>query len=535
MSDQKSRRDTLINQLTAARLKPTDRDRLMASIAMAVSDTDLQQVEASLQDLIAARKPRSTDICGKINDHLGIIRLSGKAAYLIKNRAEWSPNTLVEVWYNAADAKEYLLRKGVEVLEKVQDDNGKTITLDHFKAWRCSSSADEFAGVIYHPDGPARYQERFNLWNGWGAAPLPGDKHQRFLDLLREGFCAGNATYYDYVLNWLAHLLQKPQERPGTAIAIVSGQGAGKGTLIEILTAMIGEKNCSGDISNKDLGGNFNSKIANRLLINLNEATFSGNHEQVEFMKKLITDPTFRVEYKGLEAFDAPNFSRLIVTTNNSNWGRLAIDDRRYLVLEPKEGYPGDREFFTALRREMFEEGGVAHLAHFLRQRNIADWVPAVLPPRVTGLDTLEDSMKSRSDLFFFYELAGFGQIDGMTVNGEDSAFCCGAKPTFSAFFQAYEAYCSRHRRMEPVAKSKFSIFANKLGCCTIKRNNVTHIKLLEQGELRKAIEAEIKSVVIPWSERFPEARDEEADEAGIPPYAMARAVKLGKGIELTH
>lgn len=535
MSDQKSFRDTLINQLTAARLKPKDRERLMASIAMAVSDTDLQQVESALQELIAARKPRATDIFGKINDYLGIIRLSGKAAYLIKNRAEWGPNTLVEVWDNATDAKEYLLRKGLEVVEKGQDDSGKTITLDHFKAWRGTPTADEYAGVIYQPDGPSRYQERFNLWNGWGIAPLPGDKHHRFLDLLREGFCAGNTAYYEYVLNWLAHLLQKPVERPKTAIAIVSGQGAGKGTLIEVLTAMIGEKNCSGDISNKDLGGNFNSKIANRLLINLNEATFSGNHEQVEFMKKLITDPTFRVEYKGLEAFDAPNFSRLIVTTNNANWGRLAIDDRRYLILEPKAGYPEDREFFTALRREMFDEGGVAHLAHFLRQRNIADWDPAVLPARTTGMDTLEDSMKSRSDLFFFYELAGFGQIDGMAYNGEAPAFCCGDKPTFSAFFQAYETYCCRHRRMEPVAKNKFSTFAHRLGCRTVKRNNVTLITLPEKGELRKAIEAEIKGFQIPWAERFPEAMDEDVEEVGIPHCAIARGIKLRKGVELTH
>lgn len=535
MSDQKALRATLMAQLQSLPVKPKERDQWLTEIARATTDDELEQIRAELEQKSASHRPKASGIFDKINQLLGIIRLSGKAAYLIKNRAEWSLNTLVETWDNAADAKEYLLRKGVEITEKVQGDNGKAITLDHFKAWRCSSSADEYAGVIYHPEGPARYQERFNLWNGWGTDPLPGDKHHRFLDLLRDGFCAGNAVYYEYVLNWLAHLLQRPAERPGTAIAIVSGQGAGKGTLIEVLTAMIGEKNCSGDISNKDLGGKFNSKIANRLLINLNEATFSGNHEQVEFMKKLITDPTFRVEYKGLEAFDAPNFSRLIITTNNANWGRLSIDDRRYLVLEPKEGYPGDREFFTALRREMFEEGGVAHLAHYLRERNIADWVPAILPPRVTGLDTLEDSMKSQSELFFFFQLAGFGQVDSLSPNGEAVTTSCGDRPSFAHFYRIYEDCCRRQRHMYPVAKGKFSTFAKRLGCESGKVNNVTLIRLPGQRQLRQAIEAEIKGFVIPWSERFVEAKDEEADEVYIPPCAKAWGINLRKGIELTH
>ncbi|WP_265947800.1 primase-helicase family protein [Dechloromonas sp. A34] len=503
----------------AATFDETTKQQFVLKVAAAGDANALMAISAEINaKLLEAPKTRS-EIFAEINDYLGLIRINGRAAFLIKDRKEWLNNSLVEVWSPVRDAEEYLLRNGVTIFEEGVTQDGKPTRINCFKLWRASPEADYFAGVTFQPEGPKRYRERFNLWNGWGTSPTAGDNHHLFLAMLRDGFCGGNAEYYEYVLSWLAHLVQKPAERPGTAIAIVSHQGAGKGTFIEILTAMIGEHNCSGDISNKDLTGGFNSKIANKLLINLNEATFSGNHEQVEFTKKLITDPTFRCEYKGLESFDAPNYSRLVITTNNVRWGRLDADDRRYLILEPAKDFPASPEFFGDLREAMFKQGGVENLFHFLKQRDISGWKASQLPARTTGFDTLEDSMTSRSELKFFYELAGIGMVEshmlvamrrervGVLGEPDDNLYIkCGSSVSFANLYEAYLVFCVGNRRMEPVAKNKFSMFITALGGRSVKKGNHTTVYLPGRDVLRTAVANVLGKWKLDWNIRFNES-----------------------------
>lgn len=518
-----SRNDTRSHLLQLVKEMVTDdstRQTFLEKIATA-DDAALPAIAAEINLRIAETARPQNYVFAEINRFLGIMRISGRAQYMLKDRREWLSNGLVEAWATARDAADYLLRNDVPIYETRVLPDGKTITIDHFRNWRQSKEADYFAGVIYHPEGPKRYRERFNLWNGWGVEPVAGDNHRLFLDLIRDGFCARNDDYFEYVLSWLAHLVQKPAERPGTAVAIVSHQGAGKGTFIEVLSAMIGELNCSGDISNKDLTGGFNSKIANKLLINLNEATFSGNHEQVEFMKKLITDPTFRCEYKGLESFDAPNFSRLIVTTNNTNWGRLDADDRRYLILEPAKDFPADPDFFGRLRTAMFEQGGVANLMHFLEERDISGWRASKLPARTTGFDTLEDSLTSRSEIKFFYELAGNGYVEMPLHLANDKKMApwneapeggavirCGSDVKFADLYAAYCAYCDENRRMVRVAKNKFSMTFKLVGAKSTRFNNVPMVRLAPQQYMRKAIGEILSKWELDWSARFPEPEE---------------------------
>lgn len=544
MSKKANVRANLIN-VVSTRISESVVQKLFLENIASAEDSALQSVIDEVNRMLWKTQPSPSEFFAEINRHLGIMRQGGIEVYLIKDRREWLSNGLVEVWKKPEFAIRYLKRKSVPFHGERVNRDGVLENVNYFLPWLSSPEADSYAGVTFHPEGGSRYRERFNLWNGWGCEPSDGTKHEIFLRMLRDGFCGGSVEYYEYLLSWLAHLVQKPAERPGTAIAIVSHQGAGKGTFIEVLTALVGEHNCSGDISNKDLMGGFNSKIAHKLLINLNEATFSGNHEQVEFMKKLITDPTFRCEFKGLESFDAPNYSRLIVTTNNTNWGRLDADDRRYLVLEPSPDFPQDPDFFRELRRAMFDEGGVANLFHFLKQLDISNWRAMKLPARTTGFDTLEDSMTNRSDLKFFYELAGLGMIEthrllAMRRNSEvwydepsDHLYVkCGDTVSFANLYDAYVAYCDGNRRMVAEAKNKFSMTLGKVGGHSFKKLNHTMVKLPSRDDLRVAVGNILGKWKLEWAARFPESRelivaDDDPEDLADAKYAIKNAKLL--------
>ena len=521
MPDMNSLKHQLTTIISASPADSATKEGLLLRVEVAQTAEGLKALIPEINRLAAPLKSQSDAIIDEINSQLGIMRLSNRAVYVIKDRTEWGPSGLIEFWTSATDAQEYLMRKGVRVITYSQNEDGSPKKTNHFEHWRKSSAADYYCGEDYIPNGPPKYAGRFNMWKGWGIEPAMGDKHGIFLELVRKFLCNGNEAYSEYFLSWLAHMVQKPTERPGTAIVIISQEGAGKGTLVEVLAAMIGAHNCSGDISNKDLTGGFNSKLVYKLLVNLNEASFSGNHEQVEVMKKMITDPTIRCERKGYEAFDVWNYIRMLITTNNTNWGRVSTRDRRYLILEPNEVSP-TREFFEQLRTEMFEEGGVKNLFRYLLDRDISDWVPQTLPERTTGIDTLEESMGRNSCLKFAYELAGFGYIE----SGVSDLIRCGETVSFRNLFASYLAFCNQDRRMHAEAKNKFSTyFQGVLGAHTYKRANVVHVTLPSQLELRRAVADQLRNWTIPWSERFGTIEE----ESSVLSFDKARAEKLSK------
>ena len=63
----------------------------------------------------------------------------------------------------------------------------------------------------------------------------------RFSDFIKRIICKCDADKFDYVVNWLAFLLQKPNELPEVALVLMGGQGTGKGTFTRPLLQIAGQ------------------------------------------------------------------------------------------------------------------------------------------------------------------------------------------------------------------------------------------------------------------------------------------------------
>lgn len=492
MTDFNKAQLTLAHGITSSTLPEEKKEVLMKQLAAAKDEDGLKVVQLFFNAQQFNPSTEAPTFVGKYNQRLGIIRVSGRAEYLIKDLKEWTGSGPVETWKNQKDASNYLRRLGLPMCETTFNPaTGKAERTNCFDAWQGSPLADCYSGVTYRPNGQKKVNGQFNLWRGWGVIPRPGTKHELFLELLEKGFCNGNTAYYAYVVSYLAHMVQKPEERPGTALVIQSGQGTGKGTFIEVLTAMIGNHNSAGDVCTKDLMGGFNSKLAHALLINVNEATFSGNHEQVEVMKKLATEPYIRCEYKGYEPFDFPNFARLLITTNNINWGRIDHDDRRYLVLEPSLAYKQDKSFFTQIRKDMFEDGGVENLMQYLLELDISEWDSFALPKRSTGLETLFESMNRDSSLKFFFELAGNGEVRlRHPASNFPDVIHCGDTVAYGALYEAYSQYCHGNSLLIAQGTTRFTYTSQLLGMPTQRSRNSRQVAILPMNALRKKFES---------------------------------------------
>ena len=71
----------------------------------------------------------------------------------------------------------------------------------------------------------------FNLWKGFAVKPK-GDLEDipKFHELVEDVICSDNDSWSKYLWSWLAHIIQKPYEKPEVAVVLRSDwQGVGKG------------------------------------------------------------------------------------------------------------------------------------------------------------------------------------------------------------------------------------------------------------------------------------------------------------------
>lgn len=234
-----------------------------------------------------------------------------------------------------------------------------------------------------------------NLWAGFAIAPAPGDV-SGFLDFVRDVICGGRADAFEYVLKWQAHMLQRPWELPETALILAGPEGLGKGQFVATLTEIVGLPNTYIATHAGQVGGNFNSHLEGRILVNANEAAWAGRRDEFNALKALITDPLISFEAKGIPARTGNNFARVIMTTNEG-WAVPAdAGSRRFVVLDVSAARKGDFEFFEGLAAWRKNGGAAAWMWHLLNKVDITGWNPRQIPQTAALRQQRWETLKRR-------------------------------------------------------------------------------------------------------------------------------------------
>ena len=190
----------------------------------------------------------------------------------------------------------------------------------------------------------------------------------------------------DQFLDYMAHRVQKPWEKPRFALLIAGEQGVGKDTAIEMCSPGIGAWNIA-NIEPAALDGQFNEYVA-ATLVRINEA--ANLHE----MSKWAFNERAKVLIAGLPDYQIVNpkygskygvrmFCGVIITTNHLASGiYIPADDRRYDVISSatleETGFCDDQiraNYFDELWGWFFD-GGNAHIAAYLNERDITKFSP---------------------------------------------------------------------------------------------------------------------------------------------------------------
>jgi len=164
--------------------------------------------------------------------------------------------------------------------------------------WMKCNSRREYESITFSVKGGDR---ALNLWHGFPIANkltnANPDNAIGFLRFIRDGLANGNVQVSNYIIRWLAWIVQHPLERPDVALIIKSPQGAGKGyVFVEVMSGILGEYHKY--LRDTQACGRFNMTLANCRLLILDEPGFDA--KQASLMKQYITNPILFVEEKGL-------------------------------------------------------------------------------------------------------------------------------------------------------------------------------------------------------------------------------------------
>ena len=128
---------------------------------------------------------------------------------------------------------------------------------------------------------------------------------------------AGDAAQFEYVLKWMALLVQQPWIKPEVALVLRSKEGTGKTIIVKLLINIFGVHGFT--TAQKDqVAGRFNGHLFDKVLVVLEEAFFAGDPAAVAAgqsagYKRRASDTRPRARTR----FSAPNYAHVITLTNN--------------------------------------------------------------------------------------------------------------------------------------------------------------------------------------------------------------------------
>tara|TARA_R110000787_G_scaffold125982_3_gene237164 strand:- start:3217 stop:5556 length:2340 start_codon:yes stop_codon:yes gene_type:complete len=249
----------------------------------------------------------------------------------------------------------------------------------------------------------------YNLWTGFEM-----DKPQ-YDDIIPDGNIE-NILYHfkvvsnfnndltEYLLNYYAHIIQKPERKTDVCLLIQGQQGTGKTTLAEdLLKNIIGKKYVFDTCDVDKICGRFNGIVQGKLMGILNEATGRDTMGIIDKIKDSITRKDLLVEHKGIDPVLVKDYCNFIYTTNNVNPVKIDKDDRRFQVMECSSKYKGDTSYFNALYADIEDHKILKTFLKFLKERDISKFNCERDRVKTDAADDIHDMNKCPVEDFWDY------------------------------------------------------------------------------------------------------------------------------------
>lgn len=235
--------------------------------------------------------------------------------------------------------------------------NGGIKEIDPIKLWRKNRKHLKLNRRVFDPSKPLITEDKnLNLWKGYNLCkeqcinfieqPDYGWDRAReewnfYKNHIEEHLCNEDLDLANYVLNWMASVLQRPGKKTEVMLVVKGPEGVGKSAVFakdsqfQKIIAQSVEKGPFYQISETNrLFCRFNDRMKDVRLMILNEALFAGDKKTLSQLKELITDSITTTEKKFGNAINIDQFYDLISITNYQRASPFTTSSRRWQGIE---------------------------------------------------------------------------------------------------------------------------------------------------------------------------------------------------------
>jgi len=242
--------------------------------------------------------------------------------------------------------------------------------------WIADPTIRTYERLTFAPDGVVGADE-YNIFTGFATKPVQGcfSAYTELLALMGDN----QLVNMEYIENWVAHIFQKPCEKPGVCLVLKGGKGVGKDTFGDAIGKILGAGSFWNTTSpENDVFSNFNGCVERALLIKFEEANFETNKNNVDKLKGIITCESNNCTRKGVDSIVLPSYSRFLFTTNHDVPCVVDDKERRFAMFEVSSEKQGDFPFWKSMHAQLVEQRS-AYMYH-LQNKDLTQFEPRGFP-----------------------------------------------------------------------------------------------------------------------------------------------------------
>jgi hypothetical protein len=350
------------------------------------------------------------------------------------------------------------------LVEIGDDRKGKPVLRSAGEVWIKHPRRRQYmGGEVFDPRNDHR-PDQFNRWRGWGVQPVKGD-WSLMREHIRAVVCGGDQTIYDYVIRWLARMLQYPW-LVGEVILVLRGdEGAGKGILGWWLMRVAGSHGYY--ISDTEhLTGRFNDHLFGKVFMFADEAFFAGDKASAGKLKALATEPEQAYEAKGRPLFRGRNAAHVLMTTNNRWVVPASLDSRRWCVLDVSGARLNDRAYFNAIGAEL-DRGGAEAMLYDLLLVDLGGFEVRDYPVTAALIEQRDISLDH--EIAWLKDVLHRGHVWESRCGRQDYFGQWHSKVTMEVLYRSYESFARQRHERRVLSRGAFGRFLVRMGARTAR------------------------------------------------------------------
>ena len=296
-----------------------------------------------------------------------------------------------------AEMAEYFKNKiiSLEVTETSTTKKGVTTSTSHnlakdfYQIWSHDPEMREYIEVVFNCNVSKVKPTQFNLFDGFEHFNDNKKKDVNLEPIFEHmrSLVNDNEEHFNYVLDYLAQLIQQPHILPHTSLIFISDEGVGKDIFADFLSSVMSEKYTHNTEKLELIWGNFNTILGGKLLMVINETNPIESAGRIENIKFLITAEKITIHGKFKDPIKCDNFCRFIFFSNRLFAFPVEEGSRRPVIFKSSsknlKQNIGEKENFKYFDRLANKTNGIYRnvdyqyaFLRFLKDRDISKFNP---------------------------------------------------------------------------------------------------------------------------------------------------------------